>query len=231
MRRQGFGHRLVVMGEERAGFRRHPRDVRLGTRKAVHRIVTNKEKQGLKLHLIGAIAAQNIPAQIARMRLQLRQHDGAHKLFIGAGRRRGCPSPPKARDHDGFLPPPRSPAGQHPLFALPVFKVTYGPFIDHVARVEGGGRLDEDHLHLLGGDRQVLHPPRNDQQFTGVQHNVPVRQSNRQRPFVDPKQLVLVIMMVPEKLALQLHHFDVGFVDLGHDAWIPGVLHRLKAFG
>jgi hypothetical protein len=73
-----------------------------------------------------------------------------------------------------------------------------------VARVERRLRLDQDDLAVALGERAVLDPARNDDQLTGLDDDVPVAELHAHPARDDEEQLVLVVVVVPDELAVEL---------------------------
>ena len=81
-------------------------------------------------------------------------------------------------------------------------------------------------MRLLVGDRAVLDSPRNDEEVSFLQLDVPVSQLDRQAPFEDEEEVVRLGVRVPDELALQLPDLDLVVVVVANDARLEVLLER-----
>src|SRR2546430_3607790 len=101
--------------------------------------------------------------------------------------------------------------------------------IADVPRVEGGLRLEQQHV----GRRERLGPvfaaARDDDELALAHRHVAVTEFEQQSAFYDEKQLVLGVVLMPHELAFDLDELDVAIVELAHDLGAP-VLGELPEF-
>jgi hypothetical protein len=90
-----------------------------------------------------------------------------------------------------------------------------------VAGVQRRLRLDQHDVHFILSYRQVIRAARNYYEFTGTDANLAVAEFYEQPAFDDEEQFILVLVMVPDEIALHLREFDVRVVQLPDDLWTP----------
>src|SRR5262249_22098535 len=73
------------------------------------------------------------------------------------------------------------------------------PLAPDVAGVDGRLRLEQQHVHLVFGDRPVLDPARDDHELARVEHDLAVPQLDPQPAPDHVEQLVLRLMVVPDE--------------------------------
>src|SRR5262249_12698120 len=93
--------------------------------------------------------------------------------------------------------------------------------VAHVAGVEGAGWLEEEHLGFLIGDGSMLDTPRNDQELSCLEPNEPIAKLHAESTLHDEKQLILVLMMVPDKRSEEFHQFDMLAIEFASDFRAP----------
>ena len=85
-------------------------------------------------------------------------------------------------------------------------------------------------MSLVGCDRTVLDAARDDEKFTFFQPDLPVAEIHPNPPFRDQKKLILVLMMMPDELALEFDQLDVLPIELAGDPWVPVVVDLAELF-
>src|SRR5262249_28040870 len=103
-----------------------------------------------------------------------------------------------------------------------------GALISHVSGVQGRFGLKQDDLGFLFGERPVLHATRDDDEFAGADADFAVPQLHPHAALHDEKHLVLVVVMMPDELALELHELDQAVVHLADDLGLPLILKPPK---
>src|SRR6185437_8685762 len=107
------------------------------------------------------------------------------------------------------------------LRRLHVLETFDRPLVANVARVERGGRLEEQQVHLPLGNRLVLHTPRYDEKLAFVDANIAVAQAHEQLALDHEEQLIFVFMVMPHEFALELHQLHLLPIELADDAGDP----------
>src|SRR5579863_799920 len=98
-----------------------------------------------------------------------------------------------------------------------------GPFVGNVSRVESGLRFDQNDVNFFVGDGAVFYAARNDYEFAFADDSFAVAKFHAQSALDDEEEFVFVVMMMPDKFALEFDSFDVAVVDLADDARIAVV--------
>jgi hypothetical protein len=86
-------------------------------------------------------------------------------------------------------------------------------------------------VHLVLRDGPVLDPLRNDEQVAGAQRDAAVAQLDRELTLQHEEEIVRVVVLVPDELALNLRDHDVVAVELGHGARLPVLGERGELLG
>src|SRR5689334_17430856 len=86
--------------------------------------------------------------------------------------------------------------------------------ISHVAGVQRRAGLDQDDPSLTLGDGTMLHPVRDDGEFSFVQPHVSVAQLDSEPALDYQEELVLDLVLMPDELTLELDQLDEGVVYL-----------------
>src|SRR3974390_2448829 len=86
-------------------------------------------------------------------------------------------------------------------------------------------------MNFLVGHRKVLDASGNDQEFAFANQYIAVAEAHTQHAFDDQKQFVLVIVTMPDKLALDLDRLDVAIVEFADDAGMPMILEFREFLG
>jgi hypothetical protein len=97
-----------------------------------------------------------------------------------------------------------------------------GPILN-IAGVSQLGRLKEDHLGLFIGGRAVFHAVRNYQCLPGTEIHHAVAEFNSEAPFPNQKEFILMVMLMPGKLALNFDEFDLLTIQVSDYLWPPMV--------
>jgi hypothetical protein len=95
------------------------------------------------------------------------------------------------------------------------------PLVPDVARIERRGRLEQQDLGLFLGDRPMLDPAWDDEELAFLQPDLAIPEVHPESALHDQEQLILVLMMVPDELALEFHQLDTLAVELAHDPRLP----------
>src|ERR1700740_676193 len=104
------------------------------------------------------------------------------------------------------------------------------PFVGDVSRVQRVLRLQQDNMNFVVRDGEILDAAGNDDEFTFAHNCFMVAEAHAQRALHDEEQFVLVVVMVPNELALQFNGLYVAIVDLADHAGIPVVLKFAEFF-
>ena len=103
-----------------------------------------------------------------------------------------------------------------------------------VAGVDGVARLDDQDVGLVLRSRAVLHASRHDEELALVQHDVSVSELEREPPFEYEEELVRLVVLVPDELALDLSDVDLVVVqvrdDLGRERPVEGCELRSEVY-
>ena len=81
------------------------------------------------------------------------------------------------------------------------------------------------------GHRLVFYASRHDEELAFVEFDDPVTQMQREVAVKHQEELVLVLVMVPDKLAFELRELDVLAVEFADDAGAPVFCELLKLLG
>src|SRR5205085_6804354 len=105
-------------------------------------------------------------------------------------------------------------------------KLGHGAVIPHVTRVQRGFWLEQQDVYFFGSHGQMLHSLRNDDEFAGIQFDRSVAQVDGQSALDDKEELIFVLMLVPDELALKLHQLNLRVVYLAGDFRAPMVVEE-----
>src|ERR1051325_4837149 len=116
--------------------------------------------------------------------------------------------------------------------ALEPVELGDGALIADVSRMEGRIRLEQQHVGLFVGDGEMLDAVRNDDEFTGVDHQLGWRATelHAQPAFHHEEKLVLGLVVMPHELALEFREFHVTIVHCADDFRTPLVLKAGEHF-
>jgi hypothetical protein len=103
-----------------------------------------------------------------------------------------------------------------------------GSGIANVACVQRGFWLEQKDVGFFLGNRKVFHAARNHYEFAFFEMDIAVPQPNQQTAFHHQEQLILGIVMVPDKLAFQFYELYVRIVDLSRDLRTPVILKQTE---
>jgi len=79
-------------------------------------------------------------------------------------------------------------------------------------------------MHFFFSDRQVFDPFGNNDKLAFLQVNITIPQFDQQVSFHNEEQLVLVLVLMPDKLALEFGQLDVGVIELACNLRAPVLL-------
>ena len=85
-------------------------------------------------------------------------------------------------------------------------------------------------MNLIGRDGPVLDAARDDQKLPFFQPERMVPKIHSESPLDDQEQLILVLMMMPDKLSLEFDQLDVLAVQIANDPRIPVVVEQAEFF-
>ncbi len=91
-----------------------------------------------------------------------------------------------------------------------------------VFNVEAG--FEQQDMGLLLGDGPMLDTTGDNQELAFLEPDLPVPELHPESPFHHEEELVLVIVMVPDELALKLDQFELLAVQLADDLGAPRVV-------
>src|SRR5271170_69853 len=97
----------------------------------------------------------------------------------------------------------------------------HGPLVADVAGVQRRGRLEQQDVGLFLGDRPVLDPAGYDEELALLQPDLAIPEIHAESPLHHQEQLVLVLVMMPDELALELDQLDLLAVELAGDPRLP----------
>src|SRR4029077_16639514 len=84
------------------------------------------------------------------------------------------------------------------------------PFVGYVSGVQSGFRFNQDDVDFFVGDGTMFDAARDDDKFPFVDDGLVAAKLHAQAPFDDQKKLVFVVMMMPDKVALELDGFEIA---------------------
>jgi Protein of unknown function (DUF1326) len=90
-------------------------------------------------------------------------------------------------------------------------------FVDQAASPEQVSAL----VTILSGQAGVLHPLGNDEDLAGTERDVSVMHANSDTALEDEEEVVRIVVLMPDKLALHLGHHHIVTVELPDDAGLP----------
>lgn len=96
-----------------------------------------------------------------------------------------------------------------------------------VSGVASGRRFEEQHVYFIVRSRSVLDTPRDDEEFTFGEGHDAVSKLDTECSTHDEKELVLVLMMMPDELALEFDKLHLLPVQLTDD-FGPPVISDLR---
>ncbi len=90
-----------------------------------------------------------------------------------------------------------------------------------IAGIPSGGRLEDQHVDFILGNRAVLDTSRHDDEFTFAELYDAVSKLDAKGATQDEKQLVLAVVMMPHELALELDELHFLPIQLADDLGSP----------
>src|SRR5437588_7966260 len=103
--------------------------------------------------------------------------------------------------------------------------------IADVSGVQGRIGLEQQDVRFFLGDRQMLDAVRNDDELAWLDHEVLVSQLHPQPALHDQKQLVLMLVVMPDEFTLELGELYEGVVHLADDFGTPLILKPAEHLG
>src|SRR5262245_59232531 len=100
------------------------------------------------------------------------------------------------------------------------------PFILHIACVEHRLWLKQDHMRFFFSHRAVLNAFWHDEKLARLQDDLLIAQQKAQPALHHQKELILCLVLMPDKLPLDLDQFDIRVVQLARNPGIPMVLKK-----
>jgi len=101
------------------------------------------------------------------------------------------------------------------------FKNLDRALIADVAGIQSGGRLKQHYMRFLFGHRAMLYAARNNKEITLFHPDEMVAKFHPEAARYDKEQLVLIVMMMPHKWAVEFHQFYQLAVEFAHDFGLP----------
>jgi hypothetical protein len=95
--------------------------------------------------------------------------------------------------------------------------------VTDVSGVQRGSGLEQKDVGFLLSDRSVLDASRHDDELTLFDPDVPIPELHAKAAFDHQKQLILVIVMMPDELASELDQLYQLAIQLACDFWAPVV--------
>jgi hypothetical protein len=95
-----------------------------------------------------------------------------------------------------------------------------GPFIGDISSVQSRFWFDQNDVNFFVGDGAMFDAARDNDEFTFAHRGFAIAEFHAQSAFDDQKELVFVVVMMPDKLAFEFNGFDVAVVDFADDARI-----------
>jgi hypothetical protein len=105
-----------------------------------------------------------------------------------------------------------------------------GKLVSQVPRIERSRGFEEQDVDLFVRDWAMLDAPRDYYQFILREVDRPVAELHAKSPLDHQEQLVLLLVVMPYKLALELDQLDMLAVQFGQDDWRP-IIVDLGEFG
>src|SRR5436190_10612361 len=99
-----------------------------------------------------------------------------------------------------------------------------GTVVPHIAGVQRRGRLEEEYLDFLVCDRPMFDPARNDDQIAGPEIDRAITELHAKMTAMHEKELVLVLVMMPNEGALKLRELYLLTIELPDDLGLPVVI-------
>ena len=110
-------------------------------------------------------------------------------------------------------------------------RIGNGPFVSRTTGVECPSGFEEEYMDFFLGDGSMLYTSRNDQELTFLKPNVSVTVLHAESTLDNEKQLILQIVMMPDKLALKLDELDMLTVQLADNLGVPVFVESRQLFG
>src|SRR5262249_19087665 len=95
------------------------------------------------------------------------------------------------------------------------------PFVRDISRVQSRFWLNQHDVDFLVRDGAMLYAARHDDEFTRADSLLAIAKFHSQRAMHHEKELVLVIVMMPDELALDFCNLYVRIVELANHARLP----------
>ncbi len=101
-------------------------------------------------------------------------------------------------------------------------------FVNHVARVEGATRLDENNVSFFFCEGHVFDSVRDNEEFARANDHIAIAQSHGELPLDYEEHLIFFVVMMPDELTFQLYYFHVTIIDFSNDARVAIVAEKGK---
>jgi len=90
-----------------------------------------------------------------------------------------------------------------------------------IARIRCARWLDEKDVRLFFGDGAMQHALGNNEDFARTERDIAFVHADRDATFEDEKEVVRVVVLVPDELALDLNNHEIVTVELANNSWLP----------
>lgn len=107
----------------------------------------------------------------------------------------------------------------------------HGAIARDIPRIERGGRFEENDLDLEIRNRAMLDASGDHEEFAGFEFDRAIAELHRETSLVNQEHLVLVLVAVPNKGALELHQLDLLPVEVRRDSRGPVIAERRECRG
>src|SRR5262249_55094087 len=101
------------------------------------------------------------------------------------------------------------------------FQAFFSPFISNVAGVKRAGRFEQEHLCFFLRHGSMVDASRNNQELAFFEPDLAIAKLHAESALDHEKQLVLVVMMMPNKRTFEFHQLDQLTVELAGDFRAP----------
>src|SRR5207248_2546684 len=104
-----------------------------------------------------------------------------------------------------------------------VFQPVQRPFVAHITRVQRRGWLEQEDLTLLLSYGTVFDPARHDQELALFEPDVPIAELHAEPALDHQEKFFLLLVVVPDKRALELDQLHLLAVEVPNHLRTPGV--------
>src|SRR5215470_8691891 len=104
------------------------------------------------------------------------------------------------------------------------------PFILKISGIQRRLRFEQNHMRFFISDRQMLDASRHDEEFTLAHKSVAVAKFHAEHAFYNEKELVFIVVMMPDEFAFKLGGFYIMIVQFADDFGTPILSEHGKLF-